>query len=393
MRSVRVSDHGRIKRMKNQHHMTHRPDLETASAQTQHYLPFFPTAYPDETLRSRCTRYHITIGHRSLIETYRDLFGSNPFQLSNILAHRILVLSSRLPGDQNANAKRMMHESTLMPLISLFSAKARRHHRLATIQDGNEETWTTKICTDCIKEDLLNYELPYLRRSHQLSISTVCWQHGIRLIEKCPICSYAIGHPLKIHTTPWTACICGFSFHEFDGIKRTIATHVELQISKFAYTVLNELPIDFKTEYLGQALWNRAIETGLFWNNRKYSQRSLITALEKHYTTTFLKKVDRDYANKNTLRWLRFVRKTAPTTETPITRKILLAGFLFEEGKSFLDYLTQLNDQTTPPPEHQDFDIAHNLQIAKFAESAPTKPPTQKDLGRISSSEMQQMAI
>jgi hypothetical protein len=70
---------------------------------------------PDETLHSRITRYHFLSGNRTEAETFRDLFGSDPFGVG-MLPKKIEVLAGREISKSSSAA------TPRFPHTGLFSA-------------------------------------------------------------------------------------------------------------------------------------------------------------------------------------------------------------------------------------------------------------------------------
>lgn len=82
-------------------------------------LLFFPMSMPDEMLHSRITRYHFLSGNRTARETFRDLFGSEPFNVG-MLPKQIDVLAARLPGETARNLDDLVSTNTTFPAYRPF---------------------------------------------------------------------------------------------------------------------------------------------------------------------------------------------------------------------------------------------------------------------------------
>ncbi len=74
---------------------------------------------PDEMLHSRITRYHFLSGNRTARETFRDLFGSEPFNVG-MLPKQIDVLAARLPGETARNLDDLVSTNTTFPAYRPF---------------------------------------------------------------------------------------------------------------------------------------------------------------------------------------------------------------------------------------------------------------------------------
>lgn len=367
-------------------------------------LPFFPAARPDEPLGSRCTRYHIERGNEKTRETYRDLFGSSPFQISNLYIPRIEALAVRLPGDPQANVRRLVHESTLIPLVTLFTSSSISHGNSAYTRRSIGEVGVTKICVDCINEDSRAFESPHLHRSHLLSATTACWKHGSRLIDRCPVCSCPIELQRDLVLSPWNGCFCGFRFLEFPRRECHSALPVEVTLAKFVHSVLNGLPENLGAVGLAGILRDRAISLGYRWGNGKVDRRGLFAALEGHYTPAFLKTVDPACAKGKTNGWLQFLGQSEQCLEAPLTRNLLLANFLFDDGASFLDtvsrtmeeraahvsvHVSPSRDQVFPSPDIEKCDLAQ--QLAQLEALAGRESLSFEDLWRKRSGAMKRI--
>ncbi|WP_415716120.1 TniQ family protein [Maridesulfovibrio sp.] len=89
------------------------------------------------------------------------------------------------------------------------------------------------ICPDC----LTNSSSPYLKKSWRLSFSTVCLQHKIRLLDRCPYCRYPFYLTEEsIYNKKNPACgKCGMAIEKM----RQQCTHSIFYNNKF-YTDINQ---------------------------------------------------------------------------------------------------------------------------------------------------------
>lgn len=318
--------------------------LETDSPAT---LPFFPCSHPDELLSSRCSRFHIQRGNEKTRETYLELFGSLPFQISNLFSSRIHTLASRLPGDAHSTARRLAHESTMTPLVTLLTTSGSSAGMRTTDRRSIGEVGVTKVCIHCINEDSHSYGTPYLHRSHNLPITTVCWKHETKLIHQCPACSCPIELPRDLILSPWTGCVCGFRYSERSLTQGDPASSVEIELAKFVHEVLIGIPENFVTGRISGIIHDRAIARGFSWGVDKVARRKLITALEDYYTPKFLSSADLTYSKGRTNGWLNFMGHHGQTHEAPISRTLLIANFVFRNGVSFLNALNSTEERST----------------------------------------------
>lgn len=160
-------------------------------------LPFFPMPYPDETLYSVLSRYHMYSGNLRFVHTMNDLFGKETVGINldfissiNLLLERIqsnslttdsLIYNHSMlpyfapfiPVDRVGKAKKFMKEnnglSAHLPLgINGFGIKNSRHFR---------------HCTKCIQEDMNKFGETYWHRVHQLPGVFICPKHKQTLVQ------------------------------------------------------------------------------------------------------------------------------------------------------------------------------------------------------------------
>lgn len=333
-------------------------------------LPFFPAARPDENLASRCGRFHVERGNAKTMESFGELFGSSPFQISNLYIPRIEALAARLSGDHDENAWRLIHESTAIPLAALFSGEAVFNSKVDFTRRSIGVVGMTQICVECIKQDIEDYGSPHLHRSHQFEVVRACWRHGRRLIDCCPNCSCPIELPRDLVLSPWVGCPCGFRFEHFEQSDGEASSEKEIALAKFIHFVLNGLPSSVNASGLPRLLRNRAYERGFRWGSTKVDRRGLLASLEDHYTPEYLETVDASYRQGKTRGWLNFLGKSSVAFEGPFCRNLLLANFLFEDGSSFLKAVIADSDEgqaasVAKTPIHRENDAA----VPKLPES------------------------
>jgi hypothetical protein len=319
-------------------------------AKSNPYLPFFPAPRPDENLISRCGRFHVERGNAKTGETFDELFGSSPFHISNLYIPRIEALAARMPGDPDENAGRLIHESTAIPLVALFSGRAGFDSKADFTRRSIGETGVTQICVECIKQDIDEYGSPHLHRSHQFEVVRACWRHGTRLIERCPNCSCPLELPRDLVLSPWAGCACGFRFEHCEQSGGEWPSEKEIALAKFIHVVLNGLPSGVVPSGLHWLIRNRAYECGFRWGSTNVDRGGLFAALEEHYTPEFLEAVDASYRQGKTKGWLNFLGKSGVALEGPFCRNLLLANFLFEDGASFLKAVIAGNDEGQTAP-------------------------------------------
>lgn len=118
----------------------------------------------------------------------------------------------------------------------------------------------------------------------------------------------------------------------------------DVDLAKFAHTVLNKLPEGIVAEGLPRVLRNRALELGFRYGKERLDQRGLMAAIEEHYTPAFLSSVDAAYAKGKTAGWLQFLGLTNGFLEGPFSRNLLLANFLFDDADAFLSKVKEVRE-------------------------------------------------
>lgn len=196
-------------------------------------LPFFPASFPDETLFSRVSRYHLLTGERKDDTTFKALFEQpgNNVDFTELAPPSLTVLASLLPGDPMVQLGKILGENTFVPFA------------VPVIQSSVEEfigaeCGESNACVLCLAEDWELVGVSYLRRSHQLPAVTACWQHGAKLIDACPECDHAFRGTGKFLKAPLTLCGCGWHVtYGRDVIRASAAEH---EFAIHAHAVLEE---------------------------------------------------------------------------------------------------------------------------------------------------------
>lgn len=309
-------------------------------------LPFFPASLPDESLASRVTRFHIERGNATTRETYSELFGASPFAMSNLFMPRIEALAQRLPGGLHANVEKLIREGTLLPITRLFTASTATWASADYVRRSVGESGSTRICLQCIKEDIEQFDSAYLHRSHQIPAVTACWKHGWILLDHCPECGCPIESPKDLTLAPWQGCYCGYRFDLAEQQSPDcVASSTEKDIARFASLVLTHVPERMVAEDLPKVLRDRALSMGFRWGKDKVHRLSLQAAVESHYSPTLLARLDRAYAKAKTKQWLYFLGLTKVAVEGPLSRNLLLANYLFQDAEAFLTKLAEIAAQ------------------------------------------------
>lgn len=216
-------------------------------------LPFFPSSFPDETLYSRVSRYHLLSGERKDENTFLELFGLPGPKVDFAAAAPASLerLASLLPGDQLVQLGYMLSQNTFLPLLK---TKSREYE--------GEEFGEARSCLICLHEDEHSFGSAYLHRSHQLPGVTACWKHGVKLTDACPNCNSSFKRPGKLLRPPLTPCGCGNLLVPAPPLA-AVAAEGEQIFAKQAHTVLNVRTRQTSIAVLVR-FFQRQIETGFY---------------------------------------------------------------------------------------------------------------------------------
>ncbi|MBM5573372.1 TniQ family protein [Deefgea sp. CFH1-16] len=183
-----------------------------------HRLTFFPNSFPDESLLSRISRYHLLAGNKTIRSTYEDLFGKSPFPLEQIVPTNIEVLAGRILGSQRETLKALLLENTLLPLFLPYLGPVKSEQS----EEGSSEVVShiprrvvgmhgeARLCLECVEDDKNEFGVPYLHRSHQIPGVSACWKHRKTLLSSCPVCTCPFLFSRKLLSIPWQSCRCNW---------------------------------------------------------------------------------------------------------------------------------------------------------------------------------------
>src|SRR5450830_770942 len=213
-------------------------------------IPYLPTAYPDEMLASLLTRLMLYNGSglwRSLLEDSgygrRTIspFFSTPVQDINL---------ERLLATLGYTYPQMLRELTVLPFWLSFNqatavrsrisvgAKNCRNTNLRTL--GRTQFLPgARYCPSCLRDDIKTYGEPYLHRSHQLPVASVCTRHGMVLRFACPACRITvIPFNRALLRPPALQCECG---EDLSRSAEPPPAHLQamLRLSEFAADALS----------------------------------------------------------------------------------------------------------------------------------------------------------
>lgn len=210
----------------------HSQASSSSSSPQPRKLNFFPASFPDETLYSRISRYHILTGDRRHDTTFHTLFGRvNSLDFTELAPPSLSVLASLLPGDPMVQLGNLLVENTFVP----FAVPVVRQSIEEFI---GTEFGDSRACLLCLAEDEATVGVPYLHRSHQLPAVTACWKHGAKLVDVCPDCEKPFRRHAKFLRAPLTACSCGW--HATNGSNASLASRAEFEFATHAHCVLEK---------------------------------------------------------------------------------------------------------------------------------------------------------
>ncbi|MCV4289021.1 TniQ family protein [Pseudomonas capsici] len=332
-------------------------------------LLFFPMSMPDEMLHSRITRYHFLSGNRTAGETFRDLFGSEPFSVG-MLPKQIEMLADRLPGDTASNLEELICTNTTFPAYRPFlgigqelegSALGRSFSGVVRVprREGAVHG-KAKLCTTCVQQDLLEVGYAYWHRSHHLPGVSVCWRHGDPLIHSCPKCFHPFFRKLRMLPSLTEPCVCGWSVLAPATVNN--GTHIEKKFAEFAYELLQRNMPLMSSETLSSSYVRQCRKRG-FIHGKFTGTAKLFDSIRDKYGDEYLSKMDKAYENGKHNQWIRF-NASKGQLDMPLTRHMIIALHLFGNIDEFEGSLrkeailkTNLDSKPSSPPKNSTMGI------------------------------------
>lgn len=301
---------------------------------------FFPMSMPDEMLHSRITRYHFLSGNRTAGETFRDLFGSDPFNVG-MLPKQIEVLAARLPGDTASNLDELICTNTTFPAYRPFlgisqgvesaapglnfSGVARIPRREGTVHGK------AKLCPTCVQQDLLDLGYAYWHRSHHLPGVSVCWRHGAPLMHACPKCSHPFFRKLRLLPSLTEPCVCGWSALAPATVSK--GTQLEKNFAEFAHEILQRnIPL-MSSDALCSSYLRQCRKRG-FIHGKFAGTAKLFDSIRDKYGDEALSQMDRAYKSGKNQQWIRFISYKGQM-DMPLARHLIIALHLFGGADEF----------------------------------------------------------
>lgn len=305
-------------------------------------LPIFPGPFFDELFSSRVCRAHYLRGHKSHIETFRELFDSPPFVLSLWIPAHLDTLINKLPGNKYETMKDILDKNTLFPLFQTFCG-SRITEPSTPDSDDYKLTGvprrivggagTTYLCPKCVEEDFSTVGTPFIHRSHQIPGVLVCWKHGNLLLDRCSYCGCPFERKRDLLTVPWQRCICNHSAHLMSANEDLPEKDIAVSFSIFSHELLQTADKVLNAKCLVQTYRKQLIKLGF---NRKsaIARTEVIDAIVNFYGKSLLARMDSAYRTGRTSSWLNHIME-ASTFDVPLNRHLINAFFLFKKADLF----------------------------------------------------------
>lgn len=304
-------------------------------------LPFFVSGFPDETIASRISRYHLLRGNAKASDTFGELFESGPFNIGHWIPQNLNVLASKLPGVPSINLETLHGDGTLLTLFRIFGITSKQHKHGHAFEANERlprrivgESGSTHVCLSCSAADEQAKGVPYIHRAHQIPGVTACWLHGTKTIDRCPFCNCPLESPKGLILTPWLACACGRRLEEMMSYEM-LAEPIEISFAQFAYSLLNRTDFHPQQDRVVAAYRERVIELGYGKGKMRIDRKALMAAITSFYGGSQLHKMDYALRTERCDNWLRILY-SAHAKDVPLNRHMLLAFFLFKDAKTFL---------------------------------------------------------
>lgn len=352
---------------------------------------------PDEALISEVGRFHITNGNRTTTVTYRQLFDCVPFNLHTSIPPHISILAGVIEGDIVSNTQHLLQTKTLFPLYQVFTGLSfqkfsqtrtrnrqnsdespQRHHRVQrdplpvpkrVLGD------TTRLCLECVHEDIRVFGVPYLHLSHQVPGVEVCAKHAVALIYKCPHCECPFNRLKELVLSLWKPCRCKRYLTEFAPTGEKTDDAIALSYSKFSAEVLAAGLGTIKPNVLIAHYKKRARDLGYAWGTN-VNRKRLFGEIEEFYGAAFLSGVDYAYKKRRLTGWFNLLNERY-VTEVPLSRHLLFAHFLFRDAGQFAHGVVQISATVADDRDEQSKEQTKSGRHAKSARS-----PAQTNDGR-----------
>lgn len=321
-------------------------------------LPFFPESLPDETLQSRLSRYHVLSGNRTESVSTMELVGKGLVLLDPIVPMEVIFsLAGRLPGTPEEIASRLIAENTLLPIFAPFLGCDRdttplpvgdRYRGLGRIPKRAAKSYgESRLCTECLREDVVDHGIGYWHRAHQIPGVATCWKHGTHLLSNCPICRRPFARRQKLLLLPWKPCQCGWE--PFSHTSRAAATDAENRYATFAFRILEADLSPIRPSQLLGAYRKKIMGFGFRFGSSP-NLTTLREAMVDEFGTEFIGSVDPAFNSTQLRHWIRLTTTSEGINEMPLARHLLLSLYLFGDLKGFVNEAVNCTDWIPPKP-------------------------------------------
>lgn len=227
-------------------------------------MRFVPAMFPDEMYTSISNRHdqlegaHYTRAGSSATATWHKY----PREFS-----RYSLLFEKKILDFNAFA----WAHTFAPMLPPASITEKK------IADLRLSKLETKMCSECIKNDIKALGAAYFHRSHNFPGIDVCHSHGVRLAFTCAACNVPhSGHKVSAYYT------CIASLEQTKNITKD-TSNIELRIAIFLHHYLNRSREMTNPHQHDTAIHSRAIDLGLYYKTQ-FSKKSITKFTNNYYT-------------------------------------------------------------------------------------------------------------
>ncbi|WP_081785323.1 TnsD family Tn7-like transposition protein [Ralstonia sp. UNC404CL21Col] len=322
--------------------------LDAAALLAQAYrepLALCAPPIPGESLISQVGRYHVTSGNLTTRDTYAELFRRLPFQLTAWVPSYVGALGDRFFTRPSQTIQCLLRESTMFPLLEMFTgaefaARDEQSHIDAVLQGLPKHTAgafnRTRLCPQCLTENEDRYGTPAILNAHQIPGVSVCFRHGIPLLEQCPTCRCPFERKADLVLTPWRGCsACGRkpTDQQVEGLLADEGDHA-IAFARFAAQLLISGLRGASREGIVQ-LYRAGIHELGVTHRGAVNRKELIRQIVDRYGEKFVKRVDPAFRTDRLSAWLHILIESA-TWEVHLGRHLLLSFFLYEEAERFL---------------------------------------------------------
>ncbi len=306
-------------------------------------LPFFPESLPDETFLSRVSRYHLLSGNPTKAATDLELFGKREILDFVIPAQALSSLVARLPGDPELMMQSLIQDNTLLPAFSPFlgteATPARQEIPLGQHYTGLGRLpqrvvgmhGESRLCVECLREDVPERGIGYWHRVHQLPGVQICWRHQTPLLQGCPVCRRPFARAQHLLSIPWAHCPCGWQ--PAAHISTGKVTSMDVRYAEFSARLLDANLPPLKPGQLIRAYRQKIAAHGLV-RKSSVSWTAVLDALQSEFGEEFLTATDPAYRSGQLRSWLR-LSLLEGQLELPFTRHVILSMYLFGDFEGF----------------------------------------------------------